>query len=316
MSALSICIPTYRRPQLLLQALASCETQSVRPLEVLIGDDSPDDETEHVVRALRSALTIRYVHHRPSLGQSANVEQLFRAAEGKLVMLLHDDDFLLPEALARLLGPWRENPAVDASFGRQAIANEQGEIDPAATDRLNAYYGRTHAYAGVQRSSERAGVAGQFPNDGYIVRRAKALAVGYASEYGDACDYVFGVRYCRTANAIVFVDELTSCYRESSQSIARGGGTRAALERYLFLKALWRAGRRTPEYRRAIRSRALMAAHGMLDEARYADALRAYVVDTPLGRKIQPSGIRFLLRAARSVLRNLFAGRRGRGPAA
>jgi glycosyltransferase involved in cell wall biosynthesis len=38
---LSLCIPTHRRPDELAEAVASVLELQVRPLEILIGDDSP-----------------------------------------------------------------------------------------------------------------------------------------------------------------------------------------------------------------------------------------------------------------------------------
>src|SRR4051812_26501670 len=42
---ITICIPTYRRPSLLLSCLQTCFMQDYRPLEIDIGDNSPNDQT-------------------------------------------------------------------------------------------------------------------------------------------------------------------------------------------------------------------------------------------------------------------------------
>ena len=66
---ISVVIPTYKRAGLLLEALDSCFKQTLLPNEIIIGDDSPDDETQMVVQALRydSPIIVRYVHNVPSL---------------------------------------------------------------------------------------------------------------------------------------------------------------------------------------------------------------------------------------------------------
>ncbi|MEM1303844.1 MAG: glycosyltransferase, partial [Planctomycetota bacterium] len=48
---ISVCIPTYRRPDLLREAVESVVRQEYRPLEIIVGDDSPTPAAENVVAA-------------------------------------------------------------------------------------------------------------------------------------------------------------------------------------------------------------------------------------------------------------------------
>lgn len=66
---ITICMPTYRRPSLLLHAIHSCLLQDHRPLEIDIGDDSRSPDTENLVRSfvLPPDVTLRYWRNSPPL---------------------------------------------------------------------------------------------------------------------------------------------------------------------------------------------------------------------------------------------------------
>src|ERR1700692_3686861 len=117
MPKVSICVPTYKRPDLLKVAVDSCLAQTFQDFEMVINDDSPETRTEEMVRNLLPEHRIRYMHDVPGLGQARNVNQLFRLAAGEFLVLLHDDNFLMPSALEDLLKPLQQNPMVVASFG-------------------------------------------------------------------------------------------------------------------------------------------------------------------------------------------------------
>ncbi len=223
---ISICIPTYQRPDLLSQALDSCFAQTYPWVEVVVGDDSLDDSTERVVTRYVQGQPrmIRYRHHVPPLGQNGNVNDLFARAEGDRLVLLHDDDVLLPNAVEKLAALWDTSPSLDAAFGKQRLVEHDGtSAVPERTQALNLGYHRTSANAGRQRIPVVAGLLRMFPNDGYMVSTALARQIGYRSEeeVGHACDTDFGLRLCAAAHDIWFLDEFTVKYRLSKDSISK-----------------------------------------------------------------------------------------------
>jgi glycosyltransferase involved in cell wall biosynthesis len=168
MPKVSICIPTYRRPDLIRVALDSCLRQTFQDFEIVISDDSPDTRTGEFVRDLSAHQPIRYVHNVPGLGQARNVNQLFGLAQGEFLVLLHDDDFLMPTALEELIKPLETNAAVVASFGKEYLANDDGTILESESQLLNQHYWKTDDRANrVQRSAWSILVA-QFPGNGYM----------------------------------------------------------------------------------------------------------------------------------------------------
>lgn len=98
--AFTVLIPTYRRPDLLREAIASVLAQTFDDFEVLVVDDASGDETPEVVDAVQDP-RVRYVCRDRNGGAGATRNTGFEHARGDLVALLDDDDVYLPEFLAR-----------------------------------------------------------------------------------------------------------------------------------------------------------------------------------------------------------------------
>jgi glycosyltransferase involved in cell wall biosynthesis len=222
---ISICIPTYNRADLLGQALDSCFEQTYPEYEIVIGDDSKDDVSEQLVSKYDECHPgkIRYQRNTPSLGQNANVNDLFLRANGDRLVLLHDDDMLLPNALERLASCWDLLPTLAASFGKQYIVDHHANILSKDSEGLNKAYYRITANSGRQAVPAIPGLLRMFPNDGYMVATALARQTGYRSRdiVGDACDLDFGLRFCMAASNVWFLDEYTSKYRLSEDAVSK-----------------------------------------------------------------------------------------------
>ena len=92
----SVVIPTYRRPELLMQrALPSALTQTLRDLEVIVVVDGPDPATEAALAQVTDSRLRVLVLPQPSGGsvaRNAGVE----AARAPWIALLDDDDEWMP----------------------------------------------------------------------------------------------------------------------------------------------------------------------------------------------------------------------------
>jgi len=226
-SQVSVCIPTCDRPQYLRRALESALNQSLAPHEVIIGDDSSVKvkKTKLVVESYQKKYPVRYLRNDPPLGESGNVDKLFRKSEGKYIVLLHDDDRLLENHIEKLISCFDNNSNTIAAFGRQHIINPNGNIKWSATKSLNNSYRRTSEHEGIQPSSLRSAITQQFPGDGYMVRADIVKKVGYNHQpkAGDAHDFTFGIQFAKqTEGKFCFVDDFTAQYCISEESQTRG----------------------------------------------------------------------------------------------
>ncbi|RSK44355.1 glycosyltransferase family 2 protein [Hymenobacter perfusus] len=103
---LSICIPTYHRPELLARTLRSV---GILPpeVELLVSDNSTaNDFSERVTtHVLSEQPTARWQYYRnpPGGNASTNWQACVGRARGRYILMLHDDDYLLPGGLAAIL---------------------------------------------------------------------------------------------------------------------------------------------------------------------------------------------------------------------
>lgn len=103
---LSICIPSYNRPEQLTDLLRSvdCDPAGV---EILICEDRSPRRAEirAAIEALRPTLPydLRYEENPENLGFDGNIRRLVALARGHFILFMGDDDLFLPGALDRYI---------------------------------------------------------------------------------------------------------------------------------------------------------------------------------------------------------------------
>lgn len=221
-TTVSICLPTYNRPDLFVRCIEACLAQTHAGIEIVIGDDSSDARTAQLIaERYGDDPRIDYRRNMPALGQARNVASLFERARGDKILLMHDDDYLLPDGIARLLAPWQQHPDLEVAFGDQYETDHEGRIDPAASQRMNHAYHRTPAAAGMQALPGRVGIVQMFPNNGWLANADLVRRIGYDEQYGTCCDFVFGTRLCLAAQHVFYVNAHVSCYRKTDVSVSQ-----------------------------------------------------------------------------------------------
>jgi glycosyltransferase involved in cell wall biosynthesis len=223
-SSISVCIPTYQRPKFIKEALYSVFAQTLQPIEIVIGDDSHDDLTENLVLDIKKEckIPISYTRHSPSLGQAGNINYIYEIAEGDKIVLLHDDDLLLPNALEDLNSCWELHPNLVAAYGKQYLISEEGAIDINRSSKLNQFYFRTSDRSGLQKSSIEATLFHQFPNDCFMILASAAKAIKWRSyqEVGNGGEFDFSLRFGFEYSNFFFLDKYTAKYRITNNSMS------------------------------------------------------------------------------------------------
>jgi glycosyltransferase involved in cell wall biosynthesis len=107
----SICTPTYNRPLLLGRAIRSVLAQTCQDFEIVITDNSENDESTQLVRGFNDP-RIRYYRNGENIGNLNNIKKAAGLAEGKYLVLLLDDDLLKPRALQLMLAAFGKYPSV------------------------------------------------------------------------------------------------------------------------------------------------------------------------------------------------------------
>lgn len=148
MNTITVIIPTYNRLSYLKEALLSCLNQSLLPEEIIIGDDSTNDETEKWIKSVfNPRVKISYFHHYPSLKQADNVEFLIQQVKTEYMLLLHDDDSLLEDSLEKLVAVKEKYSQADVVFGKQYVIDSFGIVDTVASVNINKLFNRIKEYS-------------------------------------------------------------------------------------------------------------------------------------------------------------------------
>lgn len=100
----SILIPAYKSFWF-ETALRSAIQQDYPHCEIIIGDDSPNDDIFHIIEKLRSEspFPIKYQRNSPALGEAGNITSCIGISRGEYVKFLYDDDVLKLNCISKLV---------------------------------------------------------------------------------------------------------------------------------------------------------------------------------------------------------------------
>jgi glycosyltransferase involved in cell wall biosynthesis len=105
---ISVIIPYYNREQYIDETVQSVLSQTLKPLEIIIVNDRSQESARR--RIDRYAETCKILDLPKNVGLAGARNAGIRAARGKYVALLDDDDIWLPEKLAVQRGYMEQNP--------------------------------------------------------------------------------------------------------------------------------------------------------------------------------------------------------------
>ena len=126
-SLISICIPAYKKPEYVVRAIQSILKQSYKKVEIIISDDSPNEDIKIAIQPYISDIDIKYYHNQPALKSPMNWNNALDKATGDFVMLLHQDDWLHNEnALTIYLHSFSSHPEIGFVFCKNTAIQPDG----------------------------------------------------------------------------------------------------------------------------------------------------------------------------------------------
>jgi len=129
MPAASIIMTTYNHRWYIAEAIQSIVDQDFMDWELLIGDDSPNDETRTIIQSFLSDHRIRAWHHSPSKHIVGNTNFLIDQTDKDSAYLafLEWDDIRRPNYLSSKLQVFKKFPNVWLVYNEFSIINEKSE---------------------------------------------------------------------------------------------------------------------------------------------------------------------------------------------
>ena len=126
----SVLIPTFERPSYFKMALESVLQQTYLNLDIIISDNSNNDETEELMQSyLAEDKRIKYYHHR-DFDKSDNwlFCRNYDNPESEYVNWLMDDDLFLPRKIELMVDCYRKNPDVSLCFSNRLFIDSEGKV--------------------------------------------------------------------------------------------------------------------------------------------------------------------------------------------
>jgi glycosyltransferase involved in cell wall biosynthesis len=99
---ISVCIPTYNRPESLLNCLNSLSLQTKKNFEVCISDNCSTENIKKLIKPYKKKLKFKYNQNKKNLGAALNFLKVASMAKGDFIWFIGDDDLLVNNAIEKL----------------------------------------------------------------------------------------------------------------------------------------------------------------------------------------------------------------------
>lgn len=131
---ISICIPAYKNEALFKRLLDSIQIQLFTNFEVVVTDDSPDENLKELCLIFEEKFQIKYFKNKNALGSPANWNYAISKAEGEWIKIMHADDWFASEkSLSAFVAAIKGN----SSFIFSAYSNVDSSHNSSNPNRLS-----------------------------------------------------------------------------------------------------------------------------------------------------------------------------------
>ena len=126
---ISVMIPTYNRPEMFALALESALSQTYPNVEVLVTDNSTNEDTAELMEYYRNEPRVTYLRNREAKSKPENFAPFETLTKGEYLQWLMDDDVLAPDKLQRMMDVFLAYPNLTL------VTSQRGMIDGEGNDK-------------------------------------------------------------------------------------------------------------------------------------------------------------------------------------
>jgi glycosyltransferase involved in cell wall biosynthesis len=230
----TIAIPTYNRVKLLKETIDSALNQcGFEDYCIIVVDNNPcrGCDTEKMILNYNTE-KILYYKNQENIGMFGNQNRCFELPKSEWVVLLHDDDLLLPSYLMECMNVLTLRKNIDALQPPKKIWNDQYELR-VTTDSCNKKKVKFHKLYDISnylRFQSGAQTGGIFRRDAFV------KIGGYNSQYYPTSDFVFAIQFSNCYNLYMLSKELV-IYRISENESLRSETLNLFLRNDFYLKS-------------------------------------------------------------------------------
>ena len=207
----SIVTPSYNYGRYIGECLASVARQEGATFEHLVMDAGSTDQTAEVVSGFAHVSFFQ----EPDKGMSEAINKGFLKAKGRWVMWLNADDFLLPNALRKVLECVARNPQADVVFGTYRIVDAQGVL--VRTMKLLPYSRFISVHYGCY-----------VPSTATFLNRERTIAQGFMLDerMRTVMDNEYYARLSVAGRKFVYAPQVLAAFRVHDENLSCVGGVK------------------------------------------------------------------------------------------
>ena len=214
MPLVQIFIATHNRPSLVLNAVHSALNQNFESFEVIVSDNSTNDETEILLAKIRDS-RFHYKRRMPPLPPIEHLNAILKDVTAEYFMIFHDDDVMHPEMLTVLYKKIYDRKEEVVAIGSNAKVIKNGKLRRKnLNDKLK--YDIT--------IKNRSYLAKLYLNDfivpfpSYLYRKKVAIELSLNPDHGGKyCDAAFIIDITSLGAIVFCAAPLMDSYKHSSQ---------------------------------------------------------------------------------------------------
>jgi glycosyltransferase involved in cell wall biosynthesis len=227
--AVSICIPTFDRLAFLQEAVTSARAQSLANIEIVISDDGHSTGLrDWCLSQVAVDGRVRYYKTPRRLGLAGNWNFLANMAAGDFLVLMGDDDRLLPCFVERLLA----TADADVVFSNHYLIDENGRRLHYESQLATRRYSREGLRPGAVEDPQMTVWKNSVPMSSSIVRTSEVRRLGFKEDINTPELELF-VRLASDGGRFVFVGDYLAEYRVHAGSETSTGLKIDRLAEYL-----------------------------------------------------------------------------------
>lgn len=217
----TIAIPTLERLHYLREAVASARAQKHARVEVLVGDDGRDESLRAWCLAQAAEdERVRYMRHEGRLGLAGNWNALADEARGHYLVIIGDDDRLLPDFVSTLLKA--ATPDTSVIFSNHYLIDEGGRRLEAESQACTRAYARDALPAGPLGDAAASVWRNSVPVCASLIRTADVRRLRFKEDLNTPEIELFA-RMAEEGARFSFVPEYLAEYRTHAASATAAG---------------------------------------------------------------------------------------------
>ena len=145
MPLVSVMIPTYNQLNFFSKAMESAAAQDYPNLEIIVCDNSTNEETSEWMKRYQHDRRVRYIRNREARTKEDNFTPFARLAQGEYLQWLMHDDVLLPGKITRMATVLAQKTEITVVTSQRAIIDAKGRVQESKMQMKlpiqNAVYG-------------------------------------------------------------------------------------------------------------------------------------------------------------------------------